>query len=79
MKTKLVLIGAFGLSVLAAILLIVGPGGSANQQPSGAYQPVVTSNGAVTFRPEERARMSVVMDGAGANPNAAPRKSTPSR
>ena len=41
MKTKLVLIGAFALSILAAILLTVGPGGTASEKTTGAYQPAV--------------------------------------
>lgn len=79
MKTKLVLIGAFGLSVLAAILFIVGPGGATGEKPSGAYQAVATSDGELKFQPEVRAKMTVVMDGSGANTGAAPRQPAPPR
>ena len=79
MKTKFVLIGAFTLSILAAILLTVGPGGTASEKTTGAYQPAVNSNGAIMFRPEERAKMSVVMNNSGANTGAAPRQPAPTR
>ncbi len=75
MKTKLVLIGAFGLSVIAAILLIASKGGSASEQPNGVYQPVLTSNGEMTFQAPERAKMTVVMDGSRASTSGVPRTS----